>query len=238
MWAKTACSCCGGIMTGDIWTGDVFAAELTAKLVATLTGAIDESVLAQAVADCAAAADAVCYDRQLACTAGCPHCCVLNVSILFPEGMVIADWVKQNFSPNALAAMRESLVAHNSRGRWMDDEERITRRAFCPFLDNAGKCSIHVVRPLACRGVSSLDRNGCREAFNPIISDQERSVHTDLLRRAAFDEAFKALAQTLRHYGLDDRSIEVGTGVLVFLTRPEYFKLFLTGRRLPRELWD
>ncbi len=225
-------------MTGDAWSSDKFGSDLAGALSASL--ALDRSVqaLERAVAECAAAADAVCADRPMACAAGCPHCCVLNVAILLPEGMVIAEWLRQRLTPAALADMRKSLAAHRSWERWMDDEERIARKAVCPFLDAAGGCAIHPVRPLACRGVASLDRISCREAFNPIISDQERTVPADLLRRSAFDAAFAALARALRSHGLDDRSIEMGTGVLAFWERSECREMLLAGARLPRELWE
>lgn len=225
-------------MTGDAWNGDKFGTDLTGTLMALLEADRSGQALARSVGDSAAAADAICGDRALACAAGCPHCCVLNVAILLPEGMVIADWLRERLTPAALAGVRTSLAAHRSWGRWMDDEERIARQVACPFLDGAGGCAIHPVRPLACRGVASLDRNSCREAFNPIISDQERMVPADLLRRAAFDAAFTSLAQALRHHGLDDRSIELGTGVLAFLERTECRTSLLAGQRLPRELWE
>ena len=224
-------------MTGGAWSGDKFESDLTVELVASLDGVRSGPSLARAVARCAVATDAICNGRPMACAAGCPHCCVLNVAILLPEGMVIADWLRDRLSPVTLAVVRKRLATHLSWGRWMDDEERIAREAACPLLDDAGNCSIHPVRPLACRGVASLDRTSCREAFNPIISDQERLVPADLLRRAAFDVAFMALARALRHYGLDDRSIELGAGVLAFLERSECRELLLSGTRLPRELW-
>jgi Fe-S-cluster containining protein len=225
------------MMTGGAWNEELFGAELAAALITELSGPLDGPLLARVVAECAAAAEAACCDRPMACAAGCPHCCVLNVAILLPEAMVITEWLRANLSPASFAVVPGRLAPHNSWARWMDDEERIARRTACPLLDSAGSCSVHPVRPLACRGVASLDRESCREAFNPIISDQERLVPADLLRRAAFDAAFKALALALRYHGLDDRSIELGCGVLAFLERSGYRESFLAGGRLPRELW-
>ena len=224
-------------MAGKSWNGDTFDSELTAVLVALLGEGRNGPALARAVDECAAAADAVCGDRPMACAAGCPYCCVLNVAILLPEAMVIADWLQECLRFDGACYLTETSRLHRNWERWMDDEERIARQASCPLLDDAGSCFIHHVRPLACRGVASLDRKSCREAFNPIISDQERLVPADLLRRAAFDAAFKGLARALRYYGLDDRSIELGAGVLAFLEHPEFRAWLLSGMRLPRELW-
>lgn len=216
---------------------DALGGDLTAVLVASLATTRTAASLAGAVAESSAAADASCGDRQAACSAGCPHCCVLNVAVLIPEAMVIADWLMNRLEPAALTTLRKRLSSHQNWGRWMDDEERIARKAVCPLLDDVGNCSVHQVRPLACRGVSSLDRISCQAAFDPIISDQERLVPADLLRREVFDAAFIALAKALRYHGLDDRSIELGVGVLAFLEHPDFREWYLSGRCLPRELW-
>ena len=174
----------------------------------------------------------------MACTAGCPHCCVLNVAILLPEGMIIAEWLKARLLPSELHDVQKRLKDHRSMTRWVDDEERITKRMICPLLDATGHCIIHPVRPLACRSVASLDSNSCREAFSPIITDEVRLVLSDLLRKAAYDEGFTALVKALGYYGLDDRSIDLGAGVMAFLDQPQYRELFLGGMRLPDELWQ
>jgi hypothetical protein len=219
------------------WDVELFSTELTLSLVAALRGRRDTEGLQWAVARSAEAAAAVCDQRPVACGAGCPYCCVLNVAILLPEGMIIADWLRQQ-SPEC-GALRERIAAHHLRARWMDDEERIFAHVNCPLLDAAGNCSIYPVRPLVCRGAASLDRDRCREALRPMDPDpEERMVPVDLLRQAAYDAAFRALAQALRHHGLDDHSIELGAGVLAFLDRPDYRDLLLSGERLPRKLWE
>lgn len=224
-------------MGDSAWSVDRFGSELTAVLVAALAGRRDAAALAQAVTESAAAAEAVCCERPMACTAGCPHCCVLNVAILLPECMVIADSLREQLPPLALDALRGRLKAHCRWVRWMDDEERITKNTACPLLDAAGHCTIHPVRPLVCRAVASFDRYSCQEAFSPVITDEPRLVQADLLRQVVFDAAFRALGQALRHHGLDDRSIELGGGVLAFLEHPDFRESLLNGGRLPSELW-
>ncbi len=225
-------------MTRGAWDGDLFRCELTSTLVETLEGAPDVAGLERAVAVSSQAAEDLCRDRPMACGKGCPHCCVLNVSILLPEGMLIADWLRSQLADEEYSGMREHLAAHRRRVRWMDDEERIFAGVKCPFLDDVGSCSIHQVRPLVCRGAASLDSNRCREAFKAFDPYAERFVPADLLRQAAYDEAFKALAEALRLHDLDDRSIELGGGVLAFLDHPESLDALLSGERLPRDLWE
>jgi Fe-S-cluster containining protein len=215
-----------------------FGSDLTSALLATLAGGLDAESLALAVTECAAAADLLFCKRPIACTAGCPHCCVLNVSILLPEGMIIANWLRERYPQPELDTVRDRIAAHCRRIRWMEDDERITKQVACPLLDADGNCTIHPVRPLVCRAVASLDRTSCREAFSPIITDEKRLVSADLLRQALFEEAFMALARSFRHCGLDDRSIELGSGVLAFLEHPELQGRLISGEQLPADLWQ
>ena len=220
------------------WDGERFAGDLTAALVERLAGYRDFGLLARAVAESAAVAEEACLGRSMVCAAGCFYCCVLNVAVLLPEAMVIADYLRRDLAQSDLADLRARLVTHSNGARWMNDEERIIREAICPLLDRAGHCMIHPVRPLVCRAVVSLDRDRCRAAFSPIISDEVRLVPTDLLRQTVFDTAFRSLAQSLRHHGFDARSIELGAGLRAFLEYPEYCEQLLSGGRLPDELWQ
>ena len=120
------------------WNADRFGSELAATLTAALAGARSFPALITAVTECAAAAEAASSGRSMACAAGCPYCCVLNVAILLPEGMIIAAWMRERLSPPELAAVQRSLAAHRSWARWMDDEERILKHMTCPLLDEAG----------------------------------------------------------------------------------------------------
>ncbi|MDD2735290.1 MAG: YkgJ family cysteine cluster protein [Desulfuromonadaceae bacterium] len=216
---------------------DLLDNELAAVLVDALGNGSAEEALVQGVTLCADVAEAHCVDREMACTRGCPHCCVLNVSVLLPEAMRIAETIKTKWSEPGWNALQKRLVRHSNWERWMDDEERVMRGAFCPLLDTNGFCLIHPVRPLVCRGVASLDSNCCRSAFDPIIDGHDRSVPADLQRRAVYDQAFMALGMALANNGLDDRSIELGVGILAFAQHPEFKALYLAGGRLPRELW-
>lgn len=219
------------------WQAESFAAALGGKLREILGGEAGLAALAAAVKGCGEAAEEVCAGRPMACAPGCPSCCVLNVAVLLPEAVLVARRLLATLPPAELRQLQGELAAHRSSTRWMDDEERILKRAACPFLDGYGSCSIHEARPLACRAAASLDADCCRSAFSPIVTDEPRLVPADLLRQAAYDEAFSALAQALKGQGLDSRSIELGTGVLAFLESPEYLELFLAGGRLPDSLW-
>ncbi len=212
--------------------------ELAAILSDALENGNVEAGLVQGLTLCADRAETHCVGREMACARGCRHCCVLNVAVLLPEAMRIAETIKTLWPATAWSALQKRLELHGNWERWMDDDERVMRGAFCPLLGTEGECSIHPVRPLACRGVASLDSSCCRSAFDPIIDDErDRSVPADLVRRSVYDQAFMALGRSLVNHGLDDRSIELGVGILAFAQNPEFKTLYISGGRLPRELW-
>lgn len=224
-------------MSETTWQPERFAAGLQEKLRETLGQKPDLQSMTEALGACTHAAEELCAGRPMACAPGCPSCCVLNVAVLLPEAILIAKRLREKLPTSELNDLLRTLSAHRSWTRWMDDEERIIKRAVCPFLDGYGSCRVHEVRPLACRGAASLDADCCRKAFSPIVTDDPRLVPADLLRQAAHDEAFSTLGKALKSKGFDDRSIELGTGVLAFLEGPEYLDLFTGRGRLPDSLW-
>lgn len=223
-------------MSDVAWNVEKYAADVR-SVARSAFEAGGSAVFDEAVATIASFAESVCSGRPMACAPGCPHCCVLNVAVLLPEAMLIAEWLRARLTPTGLETLKERLGAHRSSARWMEDEERIIRQVFCPFLDGYGSCSIHPIRPLACRGAASLDGDACREAFAPVATDEPRTVPADLLRQAVYDDAFSALGEELGHCGLDNRSIELGAGVVAFLENPGYRDMLKRGERLPQSLW-
>lgn len=184
--------------------------------------------------------EAIVTGRPMACGPGCPHCCVVTVSVLLPEAAVIADWLRRQ-SPFAVEGPSEwlqRLAAQALRVRWMTDDERIHRQQRCAFLNGDGACSIHPVRPLVCRAVSSLDRQACQSALSPVGLDADGHLPMDGYRKQLFDAAFCGVAQALEQHRLSSRSIELITGVVAFLREPELASLFLAGKPLPERLWD
>ncbi len=212
--------------------------ELAAGL---LRGARDVDGLAQALAVVVATAEEEADRsgaRQTACRQGCPRCCVLNVTVLLPEGVAIAAHLNKVLAGGERTAMLDRLDRQRRLVRWMEDGERVRRQIGCPFLDPTGSCTIHPFRPLMCRGVTSLDSELCREALDPTELDAPYAVPMDLVRKQAMDEAFRALARAMAGCGMETRGVELSAAVWAFLAQPELCGRFLAGVRLPPELWE
>jgi hypothetical protein len=160
----------------------------------------------------------------------------VNVGTLGVEGAVAAAHLRAALGPARAAALGAELAAFHGRVRWLEDEERVARGVACPLLDVDRRCTIHPVRPLACRSVSSLDADACRRAMAPGADEEEaRIVPMGLLQRALYVEALAAAGEALERRGLDARRRDVTGMVGAFLCDPELAPAFLAGKPLPLE---
>jgi hypothetical protein len=167
-----------------------------------------------------------------ACKAGCASCCRVNVGTLAIEGAAVAARLRSG----AAAGRAQELLAFHDRVRWLEDRERVAERLVCPFVDADARCAIHPMRPLACRGLSSLDAADCRRALSGEAADDDEEpglVRMDLLQKALHDEAFAALAGALSARGLDARCRDVSGMTAAFLADPGLAAAFLAGARVP-----
>jgi hypothetical protein len=156
----------------------------------------------------------------------------VNVGTLAIEGAAIAARLRADAGA---AARARALLAFHDRVRWLEDRERVAEGLACPFLDADGRCGIHPFRPLACRGLTSLDPAECRRALAGDAGDDEEGglVRMDLLEKALHDEAFAALAEALSARGLDARCRDVSGMAAAFLADPGLAAAFLAGARVP-----
>jgi hypothetical protein len=158
----------------------------------------------------------------------------VNVGTLAIEGAAVAALLRTRAEAGPRRA--EGLRAFHDRVRWLEDRERAAERIACPFLTDDARCAIHPVRPLACRGLSSLDAADCDRVLSGRGEDDEdeaRLVRMDLLQKALHDEAFAALAEALSARGLDARCRDVSGMTAAFLADPGLAAAYLAGARVP-----
>src|SRR4029077_3631014 len=96
----------------------------------------------------------------VACRAGCDHCCYQIVGVTPPEALAIFDHLSRTASDAELEAISARVAEGHERTRGLSTGERFSPDHPCPFLQS-GRCSIYEVRPLACRGMNSLDADAC-----------------------------------------------------------------------------
>ncbi len=172
-----------------------------------------------------------------ACRPGCDVCCTVNVGTLPVEGAAVAAFLRGRLGAEGARGAAHTLLSFHDRVRWLDDGERIRERLACPFLDDASSCTIHPVRPLACRSVSSLDAADCRHAISERGEDDGEggSVRMDLLQREVYQAALGALAGALAARGLDGRMRDVTGMAAVFLADPTLATAYGRGAPVPLE---
>lgn len=173
-------------------------------------------------------------ERSLvACGPGCGACCVLNVSVLFPEAVAITWFLKRRFSDEQLEDLRDRLQNLLIRTRWLDDEERLFVRVPCAFLDQGGSCMIHSVRPLLCRSITSTDPQSCYDAIAMAPLDGAPSVEMNLFQKQFVDTVYTALGRALEDLGLDHRPRRLSAAVLALLNDSGMVAAFVPGETVP-----
>ena len=170
---------------------------------------------------------------RIACGPGCGACCVLNVTILFPEAVAISRFIQRHFSADELQDLRIRMQELHGRTRWLDDEERLFLRAPCAFLDQQGSCMIHAVRPLLCRSVTSTDATACHDALSTVALDGVPSVEMNLFHKQLIETVYCEFGWTLQFLGFDHRPMRLTAAVLALLDEPEMIASFVSGEKVP-----
>lgn len=146
---------------------------------------------------------------RIACGPGCAHCCVVNVSVLQPEAATIVAYLERKLSSDRLLTLKKKIEEMHTSIQWLDDEERIRWKQPCALLDDGGSCSVYPVRPLLCRGLTSIDAETCRQALDLISLAEAPSITVNLFQSFLYNQAFMAFAQSLEKAGIDSRSTEM-----------------------------
>ena len=170
---------------------------------------------------------------RVACGPGCGACCVLNVSVLVPEAIAITWFLQRRFSVEELDLLQTRLQELVTRTRWLDDEERIFVREPCAFLNEQGSCTIHTVRPLLCRAISSTDPAACRDAIAMVPLDGQPTVEMNLFQKRFIDTVYCELGGALEYLGLDHRPRRLSSAVLALLADPEILAIYVSGEKVP-----
>jgi Fe-S-cluster containining protein len=170
--------------------------------------------------------------EHIACRAGCGTCCSLNVAVLFPEVIAIVEFVRTHWPPERQRMLEDRVAELFGHIRWLDEEERISLRQSCAFLDESSACTIYPVRPLICRAITSIDAHHCEEALEAATTGAERPIFMNMFQKSLMEGTFIAVAQGLTQLGFDDNSGELTVGVQAFLETPALAERFLERKNV------
>jgi Fe-S-cluster containining protein len=165
--------------------------------------------------------------KHIACRAGCGTCCAVNVAVLFPEVIAIVDFVRTKMAPEKQRVIVRRVAELFRKVSCLDEEERISLRQSCAFLDEVGSCSIYPVRPLICRAITSIDAQDCEEALHAVTTGMEHPIYMNMFQKSLMEETFIAVAEGLTQLGFDDSSGQLTVGVQRLLERPELADCFI-----------
>jgi len=159
---------------------------------------------------------------SVACKAGCDHCCHQPVGLTPPEALAIFAYLRQTLAAEALVTLAARLAERERETRGLSSAQRFAPEHPCPFLEH-GTCSIYEVRPLACRGMNSLDAEECKTRL------RDPEARAGFLERGAggrsFMEPIRAVSAGLQLslselYGLDMRPLELTAALDLLLNGP------------------
>ena len=159
-------------------------------------------------------------DRSLiACGPGCGTCCVVNVACSFPEAVAVARYLV------SVPDLDQDIILERLHKLWRDvrgieDGERVLMHRSCAFLDAAGHCLVHPVRPLICRSVTSTDPELCRAAVAAEVCGCSAPIVMHQFQQRLYETLFTALTSGLALAGWDDRSFQLSGLVRFLLLHP------------------
>jgi Fe-S-cluster containining protein len=165
-------------------------------------------------------------EGTVACRAGCDHCCYQVVGVTPPEALAIARELRSTLSAEALARVSARLHEATERARGLDAAERFSPDHPCVFLES-GRCTIYAVRPLACRGMNSLDATECSSRLrDPLVRAEFLATgtggHSYLEPIRAFHAISAGLQLALAELvHLDMRPLELTPALHLLLAAPE-----------------
>jgi hypothetical protein len=188
---------------------EAFFIDLARAFDATITSHLGQAQLVGAL--CAQAFDT--FERNLviqaeglpalACKGECPYCCSLRVVATAPEIFLLARFVAANsaaFLARGVALVDRIGVAEAAIGG-LSQERRLAARHECPFV-HAGLCLCYRMRPLACRGHASFDKDACRKALAGDSNDTPVSTPHLVVRSLVQNAMMSALRNQKMGWGL------------------------------------
>ncbi len=163
--------------------------------------------------------------HQIACGARCPWCCHVKVNVSAPEALRIADHVRTHKAPTEQAEILARVVATDAETRGRTTLERAAAPRPCPLLQD-DNCSVHPVRPFACRGANSFDAAVCKRAVTE-RAPQTVPAYGPQLRIASI--ARGAITFGGAAGGIDARPLELVAAIRIALERPNARERWASG---------
>ncbi|MEM1426134.1 MAG: YkgJ family cysteine cluster protein [Cyanobacteria bacterium P01_H01_bin.130] len=144
-------------------------------------------------------------EPQIACRSGCSWCCYLHVPMSQPEVQVILRYLQHRMSASERERLQQRIEATARRLQTVKSSDRLGRRVPCAFLDlRDNRCSIHPVRPAACRDHHSTEVMACENSFKAGQWSAPSHSRHDLVANTATMAIAEACTQRGRDGSFDE----------------------------------
>jgi hypothetical protein len=166
----------------------------------------------------------------IACGPGCAFCCCLRVEIQAYEALGIAELLRQQRTPEELAALTGALRQRARELRGLPVGGPLAANLKCLFLDEHNHCSIHARRPIHCVGLSSRSRDVCKTALQTGDENSRLRVHVPIM--ACTQGVLSGASVAMRELGLEASYYDLNAAVLTALEAPAAAERWLRGERV------
>jgi Fe-S-cluster containining protein len=174
------------------------------------------------------AIDLALTQTEVACRAGCDHCCHYVIRATGAEMLLIKQHLVNTASPTTLKTVMDRARANVQAGKGLDIEQLTATNLPCPFLQS-GQCSIYEVRPANCRGYHSTDVAQCKASF-----ERPQEILPRKVARPVEDAAGGLVGgylQAQQSLGLDAREYELNSALLEAMTSAQLAQRLKAGKR-------
>ena len=168
---------------------------------------------------------------EIACKAGCPYCCSMQISITPPEAIVLGAHVIEHYDTGAKKDLLKK-IDHNMRltyRKTQDEKVANWQRTPCIFLKE-GSCSVYAIRPFVCRSWHSLDVRQCIDAWRS--KDKEAEIDSLFHRNYVFGMVRKGVQKGCELVGRQWETQVVTSAVKSYLAHPNPLEGWLKGERV------
>ncbi len=165
---------------------------------------------------------------EIACKAGCPYCCSMQISITPPEAIVLGAHVVDHYSEDQQRVLLEK-IGHNIRltyGKSQGEKVRNWHDTPCIFLEGGG-CSVYAIRPFVCRSWHSLDAGHCIEAYGS--HDKEADIDSLFYINYVYGTVRNGIQEGCKDLGLQWETQIVTSAVKSFLAHHDPAGAWVSG---------
>jgi Fe-S-cluster containining protein len=164
--------------------------------------------------------------KEIACAAGCSHCCHLPVVTEAITVLRLAHYIRTTFTPEAVEALRARIGARQTQLLLLDRPARRHFRQACPLLTD-GQCSAYEARPLICRSFNSFDAVACRREILDKADDFYMEGYPIPFEVGA--ALTRGMVNGLSHAGYRDAQLDLAAALGVALERADAAEAWLAG---------